>query len=93
MAAKGAESKSKIVSKILDTFDGAFEYGKEIRIPMDEDGERVEIKVTLTCAKVNVGGGEPAQEASTEVSASPISSVPTEEEKKNVADLLAKLGI
>ena len=91
--AKGAESKNKIVSKILDTFDGAFEYGKEIRIPMDEDGERVEIKVTLTCAKVNVGGGEPAQEASTEVSASPTSSIPTEEEKKNVADLIAKLGI
>ena len=90
---RGAESKNKIVSKILDTFDGAFEYGKEIRIPMDEDGEKVEIKVTLTCAKVNVGGGEPAQEASTEVPASPTSSVPTEEEKKNVADLIAKLGI
>ena len=93
MAAKGSESKEIIIKKILDSFPNSFLYGKEIRIPMDEDGERVEIKVTLTCAKVNVGGGEPAQETSTEVSASPISSIPTEEEKRNVADLLAKLGI
>jgi phenylacetate-coenzyme A ligase PaaK-like adenylate-forming protein len=47
MAAKGAESKEKIVQKILDTFEGAFPYEKEIRIPMNENGEDIEIKVTL----------------------------------------------
>jgi hypothetical protein len=94
--AKGTQSKSQIVEKILSTFDGAFEYGKEIRIPMIEDGERVEIKVTLTCAKVNVGGGDPVEGAVSETPAPPaaaVSDVPTDEEKKNIADLMAKLGI
>lgn len=57
--ARGAESKSQIMNKILDTFDGAFLYndGKEIRIPLTENGEQVQIKVTLTCAKDNVVPG------------------------------------
>lgn len=91
---RGAESKAKVVDKILETFDGAFEYGKELRIPIMENGERVEIKVTLTCAKTNVGGDDgpvdsaPAA-ASTNVTAGP----PTEEEKQNIANLLDRLGI
>ena len=46
MAAKGSISKEIIVQKILDTFDGAFKFDKEIRIPMIEDGAEVQIKVT-----------------------------------------------
>ena len=99
MAAKGSESKEKIVQKILDTFEGAFPYEKEIRIPMVENGEEIEIKVTLTCAKVNVGGGNGASIKVT--SADTISSIvetssvtePTAEEKENVKSLLARLGI
>ena len=92
--ARGAESKAKVTQTILETFEGAFEYGKELRIPIMENGERVEIKVTLTCAKTNVGGDDgqvnstPAA-ASTNVTAGP----PTEEEKQNIANLLDRLGI
>lgn len=57
MAAKGAISKEKITAKILETFEGAFINDKEIRIPCIEDGAEVQIKVTLTCAKINVCSG------------------------------------
>lgn len=35
-------SKAQVAQKILNVFDGAFEYndGKEIRIPMSEDRSR-----------------------------------------------------
>ena len=59
--ARGAESKTLITNKIIETFEGAFLYndGKEIRIPLKENGEDIQIKVTLTCAKDNViQGGE-----------------------------------
>jgi len=97
MAARGAVSKQIVMDKILEMFDGAFVYGKELRVPMNEDGERVEIKVALTCAKVNVGGdGAPVQnEVTAPASAFSTEEVsqPTAEEKQNIADLLSKLGL
>lgn len=57
MAAKGSILKEQIIQKILETFPGAFKYDKEVRIPGDEGGEELQIKVTFTCAKVNVEPG------------------------------------
>ena len=92
--ARGAESKANVIQKILEVFDGAFEYGKELRIPIMENGERVEIKVTLTCAKTNVGGDDgPADSAPAAASANVTAGPPTEEEKQNIANLLDRLGI
>lgn len=56
MAVKGAQSKEQISKKILETFEGSFSYngGKEIRIPWREDGSILQIKITLTAAKVPV---------------------------------------
>ena len=96
MAARGAEAKQIITDKILQTFEGSFIYGKEIRVPLQENGERVEIKVTLTCAKENVGGDSafaaPQGETSQVAQASaPVA--PTEQEKANIADLMSRLGL
>ena len=99
--AKGAESKSKISEKLLATFPGSFINGKEIRIPMMEDGNLIEIKVTLTAAKDVIGGAaaSDAVEASStagEVSSTdgaPLPTEPTDEEKQKVADLLSALGL
>ena len=99
MAAKGAVSKEKIVSQILETFPGSFQYDKELRIPMIEDGAEVQIKVVLTCAKVNVeSGGDTAMPGDTVSSVAPTSTPaalvePTAEEKARVSDLLGKLGL
>lgn len=99
MAAKGQESKNIIIQKILDTFEGSFQYEKEIRIPMLENGELVQIKVALTAAKSNVEqGSENAVPAATTISnetgANPSVKVEaTEEERENVRRLLASLNL
>lgn len=102
--AKGAIAKEKIKEKILNTFEGSFVYnsGKEIRIPIDEEGNEVQIKVALTCAKDNVSPeGEVIKAAAAPSEEGMINSFPaphkiaepTEEEKQNVADLLKSLGL
>ena len=101
--AKGAESKTKIQKQILEAFPGSFLYndGKEIRIPMIEGGEQVQIKIALTCAKENVEIGAdnampgdfpaPKMTAPTPVNTAPVQ--PSVEEKQKVADLLKSLGL
>ena len=93
--AKGASSKAKLIEKLKEIYPDAFEYGKEFRIPFEEDGQRVEIKVALTCAKSNVGG-EGASEVSgvqSEEAVNVASAAPTEEEKANIAKLMDRLGL
>ena len=96
MAARGAWSKEQVTNKILETFNGAFINDKEIRIPLYENNERVEIKVTLTCAKTNIGDGaanEAVQGVEAAISAPTEVLSPSEEEKAQVNNLLAKLGL
>lgn len=54
MALKGADSKIAATKKILEVFEGSFTYEKEIRIPFIENGEEIQLKCTITCAKTNV---------------------------------------
>lgn len=101
--AKGAESKNKITKQILELFPGSFIYndGKEIRVPMIEGGEQIQIKIALTCAKecVNMGADNaipgdfpaPINTPPTPERSEPIK--PTEEEKQSVANLLRSLGL
>ena len=108
MAAKGSILKQKIAEKILSTFPGSFLYndGKEIRINGEEEGQFLQIKVSLTCAKVAVTNDndtdiiEDTKNISTSVSADGeintnvnIPQEPSEEEKERLASLLAKLGL
>ena len=107
MAAKGAIAKEEVMNKILAAFPGAFKYEKELRIPMMENGEPLQIKVTLTAAKnmVEAGGdiAMPGVALSTKTptythpedvqGGFPSLVEPTEEEKKNVANLLDMLGM
>lgn len=99
--AKGALSKEIVMKKILETFNGAFVYDKELRIPMIEGGEEVQIKVALTCAKTNVEiGGDtatpgdfppPPNTPVTPTRTEPVA--PSDQEKKAVGDLLRSLGL
>lgn len=103
--AKGALAKECIFNKMLEVFEGSFLYngGKELRIPFDEEGTEVQIKVALTCAKDNVepeGGvrrdaAAPSQKDAPKVISENITTVaePTEEEKKNLEDLMKALGL
>lgn len=104
MAVKGAIAKQEVMDKILEMFDGAFVYDKTIRIPMQENGQELQIKVTLTAAKDIVTIGDDRA-----VPIKPVETVgvdqekkkqatfaeslqPTEEEKRNVEAFLKALG-
>lgn len=100
MAAKGQICKQEILNKMLEVFPGSFmQDDKILRIPVEEGGEPVEIKVTLTAAKdLLVGGGSLDWSDSTDKKdagtvASPLTTEPTEEEKQNVQRMLEKLGM
>lgn len=58
--AKGQQSKELFYNKILEIFNEAFMYnnGKEVRIPFQEDGKDIQLKIVVTCAKDNVEPGE-----------------------------------
>lgn len=99
--ARGTESKEVIFRKMMECFPEAFweDEGKILRIPLTENGNRVEVKVTLTAAKNNLGGeevrsafGEGAAATSANVPEPKPIVAPTEEEKANVAKLLASLN-
>jgi hypothetical protein len=110
MAAKGAILKQQIAEKILKTFSGSFMYndGKEIRINGMEDGNPVQIKITMTAAKVAVepegsnpkltGTESDLENTGIDFTAGAVSSVqvpnePSEDEKARLTMLLDKLGI
>jgi hypothetical protein len=86
---------------VKKAFPGSFQYDKEIRVPVMENGEEVQIKVVLTAAKVNVTNGAdtalpgdfpaPVNAPITPEKSGPIE--PTAEEKANVSALLRKLGL
>lgn len=98
--AKGQIVKQEILNKMLEVFPGSFmQDDKILRIPVEEGGEPVEIKVTLTAAKdLLAGGGSLDWSDSTDKKdagtvASPLTTEPTEEEKQNVQRMLEKLGM
>lgn len=103
--ARGTASKEVITQKILDTFKDSFKYDKEIRIPIMEDGELIQIKCTLTCAKANVQPngdtaipGEEVKENNSINFQNGNSTVqqniePTQEEKYNVEKMMKALGL
>lgn len=96
MAAKGTESKGIIFGKLQEAYPNAFweDEGKILRIPMTEGGNLVEIKVTLTAAKNLLGGTEmPSAFEAAPVPAQAPQVQMTDEEKDNVARLLASLNM
>lgn len=98
------------MKKIMEVFPESFLYndGKELRVPMMDNGEEVQIKVALTCAKDNVAPGDdnamPGTVATKTENLSfksetpqveqPTTHVePTAEEKANVKSMLEFLGL
>lgn len=92
---RGAESKAKVTKKILYMFDDSFVFNKEIRIPMVENGEELQIKVTLTAAKNSVPNpNKTAETAATnqgEEQPQPQLEQPSPQELANLEKLLSEL--
>lgn len=102
--ARGSLAKEIIKEKILNTFEGSFTYsnGKEIRVPIEENGSIIQIKIQMTAAKDNVDpNGENIAPAAVVQETGDFMNFPapkkraeiTEEEKQNVNDLLKALGL
>lgn len=103
MAIKGSEAKTEIMNKLLETFPNSFLYndGKELRINYMENGELVQIKVTLTAAKTPVEnettdsismiytGGSLGSDQTSEKIPEP----PSAEEQARLAAILKKLNL
>lgn len=102
---RGTESKNIVFAKLQEVFPGSFweDQGKILRIPLDENGSRIEIKVTLTAAKTNLGEEGPVSAFNSSPVVNAIPDIPkivnnpvlepTEEEKENVSKLIASLGL
>jgi hypothetical protein len=92
--AKGQIAKDVITKCILKVFDGSFINDKEIRIPFMENGELCQIKVALTCAKVNVEGGGTSSVANEAAPAfTDADREITPEEVEAVRDLIKQLNL
>ena len=92
--AKGSLSKTLIGTAILQVFPGSFidSDQKTIRIPTSVEGEPLEIKITMTCAKDIVGGGQASSETVIK-QATPQNTEMTDDEIKEVKELVKRLGL
>ena len=97
--ARGQNSKQDATQKILKLFPNSFVYEKEIRLPYEEDGEIIQLKCVLTCAKTNVGENDdivmPGEMKEENIFSEKQSEIimPTQEEKDNIKNLLASFGL
>lgn len=91
MAAKGAIAKQEILETLKETFPNSFmEDAKILRIPWIENGETVEIKITMTAAKNLLGGSAKEAPAAKEVNIS--LTAPTDAEKADIEAMIRALG-
>ena len=104
--AKGAIAKQQVENRIRLEFGDDFvgSNGKELFVWGDENGERVQIKISLTCPKTNYTGPDvasgntktgvkPALDWSDNAdTVTPVTEL-TQEEKDTVNSLLEKLGL
>lgn len=108
MAAKGTVAKTNVTKKIQEVFGKDFigEYDKKIYVWADDGGERVQIAIAMTCPKnpvaeikqtsMDFGGGGLDFEKMGDSIVAPKKFEPaeiSEEEKKNIADIMARLGL
>lgn len=107
MAARGTLAKEEITKKIIDFFgqDKAFVYDKKLYINTKENGEPVQVCLTLTCPKNMVGANSSAPVTTPATSAFDTVAMPTAvvepfkpaeispEERETVQELMRKLGL
>lgn len=95
--ARGSLAKTLIGTGILQVFPGSFidSDQKTIRIPTSVEGEPLEIKITMTCAKDVIGGGNGGQTSSETVTkqVAPQNTEMTDDEIREVRELITRLGL
>lgn len=103
MAARGSIAKEKVAKKLAEAFgnDWIGEYDRKYYVWSEENGERVQIAISMTCPKSAVGAASASKEdvldftgdASSSIGGGNVNVEITADEKKNIADLMARLGL
>jgi len=100
MAVKGAAAKEQVIKRISSAFGEDFigEVDKKIYVWANDNGEKVQIAISLTCPKNFVENVSSVKNKNDEVldfsAETPNVNVEiSDEEKKNIAELMAKLGL
>ena len=106
--AKGAVAKECVIKKIASVFGNNFigEFDKKIYVWENDGGEMVQIAISLTCPKkpiqvdttvtTDAGDWDFSDNPKVNTTVAVANAAPaeiTEEEKSNIADLMAKLGL
>ena len=102
--ARGSIAKENVTKLIARTFGNDFvgEFDKKLYVWAEENGEKIQIAISMTCPKNPIGAidysAEPGNKLDFEnMSAAAVQPVGgaeiTEDEKKNIADLMARLGL
>lgn len=106
--AKGAVAKEGVIKKIASAFGSNFigEFDKKIYVWENDGGEMVQIAISLTCPKnpiqvdttISTDGGDwdfsdnPKVNTTVAIANAGPAEI-TEDEKANIAELMAKLGL
>lgn len=110
MAAKGSIAKTEVAKKIAQAFgaDWIGEVDKKYYVWAEENGERMQIAISMTCPKVPVASVDTAKldfgnskaeinfEEDDKIAVAHSTFAPaeiSEEELQNVAELMARLGL
>lgn len=92
MAARGTVAKQEVTKKLREAFGDNFigEHEKKIYVWANDGGDCVQIAITLTCPKIQIETGAVSAFPTT---ASAQSVEFTDQEKKNLEDLMARLNL
>lgn len=103
MAAKGTEAKNFVIDKIKSAFGADFigEYNKKIYVWSEENGEKLQIAISLTCPKnpvgeTNLGGALDFSDDSSNTVVAPSKFEPaeiTQDEKDTIEKLMKELNL
>lgn len=101
--AKGQIAKDKVIEKIAQAFGQNWIgiYDKKAYVWSEENGEKMQIAISLTCPKVPVGAVDTGNNALDFENMGATIAAPTEfkpaeisdDERENVAELMRKLGL
>ena len=101
--AKGNIAKDKVIEKIAQVFGQNYIgiYDKKVYVWSEENGEKIQIAISLTCPKVQVGAVDSGNNALDFENMGATIAAPTEfqpaeisdQERENVAELMRKLGL
>lgn len=102
--AKGNQAKQNLINAFIKANPESYigEVDKKHYFWSEEDGEKVQVAISLTCPKVYIGeapkttvsfgGGHSFGESNTVVVPTPTAEI-SEEEKDNIAKLMKELGL